>query len=141
MNETETRATYIDPALRAAGWGVVAGSRIRMEFPITKGRLIGNGQRQKPDKADYVLQYKSGMDMASKIFGERYLRIFYEDLITNPQSEIKKICDAVAIDFEPAMMEFYKSSDQVAASGESWKENLNKNFMSNCFHHLFSGAL
>ena len=35
------------------------GSRIRMEFPINKGRLIGHGQRSKPDKADYVLQYKN----------------------------------------------------------------------------------
>jgi type I restriction enzyme R subunit len=59
MNETETRAEYIDPALKAAGWGVVEGSRIRMEFPINKGRLIGHGQRGKPDKADYVLQYKN----------------------------------------------------------------------------------
>lgn len=59
MNETETRSELIDPVLRAAGWGVVEGSRIRMEFPINKGRLIGHGQRSKPDKADYVLQYKN----------------------------------------------------------------------------------
>mgnify|MGYP006425809183 CR=1 FL=1 len=59
MNETETRATYIDPALKAAGWGVVEGSRIRMEFPINKGRLIGHGLRKRPDKADYILQYKN----------------------------------------------------------------------------------
>ena len=59
MNETETRAELIDPVLRAAGWGIVEGSRIRMEFPINKGRLIGHGQRSKPDKADYVLQYKN----------------------------------------------------------------------------------
>ncbi|MDX1958384.1 MAG: DEAD/DEAH box helicase family protein [Leptospiraceae bacterium] len=59
MNETETRAELIDPLLRATGWGIVEGSRIRMEFPITKGRLIGNGERSKPDKADYVLQYKN----------------------------------------------------------------------------------
>lgn len=59
MNETETRAELIDPALKAAGWGVVEGSRIRMEFPINKGRLIGHGQRSKPDKADYILQYKN----------------------------------------------------------------------------------
>jgi type I restriction enzyme R subunit len=59
MNETETRAELIDPVLKAAGWGVVEGSRIRMEFPINKGRLIGHGQRSKPDKADYVLQYKN----------------------------------------------------------------------------------
>lgn len=34
MNEAETRAEHIDPALREAGWGVVEGSRIRREvFP------------------------------------------------------------------------------------------------------------
>ena len=48
MNEAETRATYIDPALREAGWGEVDGTLIRMEFPITQGRLIGGGQREAP---------------------------------------------------------------------------------------------
>ena len=37
MNETETRTTYIIPALQAAGWGIVEGSRIREEFPISIG--------------------------------------------------------------------------------------------------------
>ena len=32
MNEAENRAEYIDPALKAAGWGVVDGSRIRREY-------------------------------------------------------------------------------------------------------------
>jgi type I restriction enzyme R subunit len=59
MNETETRANLIDPVLRSLGWGVIEGSRIRMEFPINKGRLIGHGQRSNPDKADYVLQYRN----------------------------------------------------------------------------------
>lgn len=59
MNETETKAELIDPVLRAAGWGIVEGSRIRMEFPINKGRLMGHGQRSVPDKADYVLQYRN----------------------------------------------------------------------------------
>jgi type I restriction enzyme, R subunit len=59
MNEAETRAFYIDPALKEAGWGVTDGSKIRMEFNISKGRLIGNGKRSAPDKADYVLQYRN----------------------------------------------------------------------------------
>ena len=42
MNEAETRAELIDPALRAAGWGVVEGSRVRRE-EITLGRLQGAG--------------------------------------------------------------------------------------------------
>ena len=44
MNEAETRAEHIDPALAAAGWGVAAGSRIRREYPITLGRLEGYGR-------------------------------------------------------------------------------------------------
>lgn len=59
MNEAETRAEHIDPALKAAGWGVVEGSRIRREYPITLGRLEGNGRRGKPLTADYVLEYRN----------------------------------------------------------------------------------
>ena len=59
MNEAETRADHIDPALAAAGWGVVEGSRIRREFPITLGRLEGYGRRGKPLTADYVLFYRN----------------------------------------------------------------------------------
>ncbi|MBU0811883.1 MAG: DEAD/DEAH box helicase family protein [Gammaproteobacteria bacterium] len=59
MNEAETRAEYIDPALAAAGWGVVEGSRIRREYPITPGRIEGNGKRGKALTADYVLEYRN----------------------------------------------------------------------------------
>src|SRR3954468_15491284 len=59
MNEAETRAEHIDPALKAAGWGVVEGSRIRREYPITPGRIEGNGRRGKSLTADYVLEYRN----------------------------------------------------------------------------------
>jgi type I restriction enzyme R subunit len=59
MNEAETRAEHIDPALKAAGWGVVEGSRILREYPITLGRIEGLGRRSKPLIADYVLVYRN----------------------------------------------------------------------------------
>ena len=59
MNEAETRAEHIDPALAAAGWGVVEGSRIRREYIITPGRLEGFGKRAKALKLDYVLEYRT----------------------------------------------------------------------------------
>jgi type I restriction enzyme, R subunit len=61
MNEAETRADHIDPALRAAGWGVVEGSRILREkqCEITPGRLLGGGKRAKAEIADYVLVYRN----------------------------------------------------------------------------------
>ena len=59
MNEAETRAEHIDPALKAAGWGVVEGSRVLREYPITLGRIEGLGRRAKPLIADYVLVYRN----------------------------------------------------------------------------------
>ncbi|MBP7203014.1 MAG: DEAD/DEAH box helicase family protein [Propionivibrio sp.] len=59
MNEAETRAEHIDPALAAVGWGVVEGSRIRREYPITLGRIEGAGKRGKALTADYVLEYRN----------------------------------------------------------------------------------
>lgn len=59
MNESETRAELIDPALKAAGWGVVEGSRIRREYSITLGRIESHGRRGKPLKADIVLEYRN----------------------------------------------------------------------------------
>ena len=59
MNEAQTKHDLIEPALRKAGWGIVEGSRLRLEFPITKGRLIGQNRRATPLFADYVLEYKN----------------------------------------------------------------------------------
>ena len=59
MNEAETRADCIDPALKAAGWGVVEGSRILREHGITTGRLLGGGKRARAEIADYVLVYRN----------------------------------------------------------------------------------
>ena len=58
MNESETRAELIDPAIKSAGWGVVDASRVKREV-ITLGRLQGVGSRAKQDIADYVLEYKN----------------------------------------------------------------------------------
>ena len=59
MNEAETRAEHIDPALKAAGWGVVEGSKILREYHITPGRIEGLGRRGKPLIADYVLVHRN----------------------------------------------------------------------------------
>jgi len=59
MNEAETRAEHIDPALAAAGWGVVEGSRILREYSITPGRIEGHGRRGTSHHADYVLVYRN----------------------------------------------------------------------------------
>jgi type I restriction enzyme R subunit len=100
MNEAETRAEHIDPALKAAGWGVVEGSRILREYHITQGRLEGQGRRAKADIADYVLMHRNhklavmeakawdqqpteGVAQAKKYAGKMTIRYAYS---TNGQS-------------------------------------------------------
>jgi type I restriction enzyme R subunit len=59
MNESETRAEYIDPKLKSSGWGEIEGSKIHREFRITDGRIQIGGTRGKPEIADYILEYKN----------------------------------------------------------------------------------
>ncbi|MBR5033095.1 MAG: DEAD/DEAH box helicase family protein [Treponema sp.] len=60
MNESDTRLKKIDPALKAAGWGVVEGSDIFTEqraYQVAPGRIVRKAKRN-PDKIDYLLTYK-----------------------------------------------------------------------------------
>ena len=48
MNEAETRAERIDTKLKGSGWGMVDGSKVLREHPITVGRIQTGGGRAKP---------------------------------------------------------------------------------------------
>ena len=59
MNEADTRANLIDPALKAAGWNEVDDSKILREVVIAPGRIEGRGKKRSIVKADYVLMYRN----------------------------------------------------------------------------------
>jgi type I restriction enzyme R subunit len=92
MNEAETRAEHIDPALAAAGWGVVEGSRIRREVRITLGRLEGQGRRGKPLIADYTMEYRNTQlgVVEAKAWGEA---------LTEGVGQAKDYADKLAVRF------------------------------------------
>ena len=58
MNEAQTRAELIDPALTRCGWGVVEGSKVLREVQLSAGRIQPGGGRGKAQIADYVLQFQ-----------------------------------------------------------------------------------
>ncbi len=60
MNEAETRAEHIDPALKAAGWGVAEGRRILRKYKITPGRIEGKGRHGTPEIADLPIETVMG---------------------------------------------------------------------------------
>ena len=108
------------PRLKAAGWGVVEGSRIRREYPITPGRIEGHGRRGKPLTADYVLDYRNtklavieakawdealteGVAQAKNYAGKMAIRFTYSsngqgiygiDMETGKEGEIAELSDA-----------------------------------------------
>ena len=64
MNEAETRAELIDPAIAAAGWGTVEEAVIRREWKITDGSIqIGGCGRPPPschfESGKLLLSYTS----------------------------------------------------------------------------------
>jgi len=62
--ESETCRDYVLPRLKAAGW---TDDQIIEQFPITDGRIVTVGQRHRRDKplrADYVLEYRPGVPVA-----------------------------------------------------------------------------
>lgn len=113
MNEAQTKHDLITPALQAAGWGIVEGSRLRLEFPITKGRLIGQGRRATPLFADYVLEYKNrriGIVEAKK----------RDDYYTSGVGQAKDYADRLNIRYSYATngLQIYEIDMDEAAEGE-----------------------
>ena len=58
MNEADTRAELIDPALASAGWFTSGDVRVRREYRINEGEIKSSGIRMPPSITDYLLEYK-----------------------------------------------------------------------------------
>ena len=55
MNEAETRAELIDPALRELGWVTQDNIKVSRELKINNGRILTGGRNADPKIADYLL--------------------------------------------------------------------------------------
>lgn len=50
--------------------------------------------------------------------------IRYEDLIAEPEDQLRKLCKAINISFDPAMLKFQHAASDVSSKGESWKQQV-----------------
>lgn len=70
----------------------------------------------------YREQLARGRRHGLRHFGKRYLELRYEDLITEPEAELRRICDHVGIDYDPRMLDFGQAARGLVDEREmSWK--------------------
>ena len=65
------------------------------------------------------------MDRASTQFfdtDQRSLTVFYEQLVTNPENELRRVCGFLGVEFEPSMLDTRKSVGAISLTGEWYKE-------------------
>lgn len=145
MNESDTRLKKIDPALHAAGWGVVKGSDIFTEqraYIVSPGRIVAKAKRN-PDKIDYLLTYKgvkigiveakkdeldvsAGVEQAKKYAAAMNIRYTYS---TNGDKIWAIDMEAKPGDFTEGFVDRYPTPDELWAmtfpDKNEWRDKFN----------------
>ncbi len=73
----------------------------------------------------YRAQFGMGRHSGRQLFGDRYLELHYEQLISDPTSELKRVAALVGVPFDEAMLDFGASGKKLVADDEKdWKGNV-----------------
>jgi len=91
----------------------VALSLSRM--PFAKDSVVGNLVRV--DHDDRISRQRVEAD-------PRAMTLRYEDLVTEPERELRRICRFLGEDYEPGMLDARGTAAKVAAAHEWWKEGV-----------------
>jgi hypothetical protein len=69
------------------------------------------------------VQIKIGCRQGPKVYGARYYELLYEDLITQPETSLKDICESIGIPFYSDMLSFGKAAEALVSDEEmGWKK-------------------
>ncbi len=71
----------------------------------------------------YRAQYDMGHQIGLRLFGDNYLEIHYEELLKQPEIELRRICDLLDVPFSARMINFSNSARKLVFPDEmSWKK-------------------
>lgn len=71
----------------------------------------------------YRAQFERGRSKGKSLFRDSYHELYYEDLISDPASELKLICDFLKVPYDPGMLEFQNSARELIDKREyQWKK-------------------
>ncbi|WP_424940762.1 sulfotransferase family protein [Aliiroseovarius sp. S253] len=76
-------------------------------------------------------EQEKALELGRKLSADRFISIAYSDLIARPESELRRLCDFMNVQFYPDMLEFHKSREAASTSvaGQMWS-NVQKPVMS-----------
>lgn len=79
----------------------------------------------------HVFEYKYGLNNAvsegREYYGERFVELSYEDLISDPEPVLRRICGKMGLAYSAKMLQYYDSAgDLVTKDEQSWKQNVTK---------------
>src|SRR3954470_23973889 len=69
-----------------------------------------------PCMATWMMAIDCSQESGRRLGPERFLEVRYEDLVTHPESELRRACDFLGEDYAPQMCEPEKIADQVNPS-------------------------
>jgi hypothetical protein len=103
---------------------------IRDPRDVVLSRLKAHWSKGRPvfiQALTYRLQLKKGRKDGKNYFPNQYYEIFYEDLIENPEKELKKLCEFLKLDFDQNMLQYNKNAKEIVKNEETeWKSNIFK---------------
>lgn len=75
--------------------------------------------------AEYQHHIKEALNDGKTLFGEHYIEVFYENLLSNSEDQLKRVCISLGLDYDPAMMKYHETSRDLIFENEmSWKKNV-----------------
>lgn len=70
----------------------------------------------------YAVQYAEGRASGPKLFGENYREILYEQLISQPELELGKLCNFLGLPYNQSMLRFSDTAGDIISDDEwDWK--------------------
>lgn len=76
-------------------------------------------------RVGHLLAYRAHLELGmkgEKLFGDRYLAVRFEDLVTDPESSLRRLCVGLNLPFEPQMLDHEQSARELVAEDEmQWK--------------------
>lgn len=80
--------------------------------------------------AEYHFHIHKVLGEGNTLFGNRFLQVHYEDLIDQPEAELKRLCEGMELAYSPEMLNFHQKSEGLVAENErAWKGNIFKPVM------------